>query len=109
MIPTPICLAIVFYLGCFKDRAHVAGARDMDGLGLPHGFQHQEMTIEICTNYCRTRGFKYAGVQWAYSCYCADKFGKYGNAAESACKMACKGNPNQDCGGDERNGIFLVR
>ncbi|CAH1779465.1 unnamed protein product [Owenia fusiformis] len=100
------CNKPAFYLGCFKD----TNSRDMHGLGIQNGYENSLMTVEMCTDHCRTRGFKYAGLQYARHCFCGDKFGKYGLAdSDSECRMTCQGDPSQNCGAAARNSVYLIR
>jgi len=83
---------------CFRDKAE----RDLDGYSGTSG----DMTPQKCIATCRSRGFAYAGTQFAAWCFCANGYGRYGPADN--CDMKCSGDPNQICGGSWANSVYSV-
>ena len=83
------------YIGCFKDSGNPFGLenRDLDGFYV----NKSDMSIKECISLCRSKKFKYAGVENSSQCFCGNSYGKYGEAEN--CNMKCSGNPNEICGG----------
>ncbi|PAA82573.1 hypothetical protein BOX15_Mlig032201g2, partial [Macrostomum lignano] len=107
------------YLGCYVDNTN--GSRDMTGLsGLKQlGKFHvqpaaplvnsDEMTIELCSSICSLGRFSHFGVQSETQCFCGNSFGSQGVAAkDDDCKKKCRGNPQQKCGGINRNSVYSL-
>ena len=93
------------YLGCFRDGGDPNGLRGRDLYGATI-FDDPNMTIEKCINYCKSRGFRYAGVQYSKQCFCGNSYGRYGRATN--CNMRCSGNKSQICGGSWANTIYKI-
>uniref|UniRef100_A0A1I8GQ89 WSC domain-containing protein n=1 Tax=Macrostomum lignano TaxID=282301 RepID=A0A1I8GQ89_9PLAT len=107
------------YLGCYVDNTN--GSRDMTGLsGLKQlGKFHvqpaaplvnsDEMTIELCSSICSLGRFSHFGVQSETQCFCGNSFGSQGVAAkDDDCNKKCRGNPQQKCGGINRNSVYSL-
>ena len=83
------------YIGCGIDDA---GSRTLN-VAQTSG---NSMTIETCVDFCKSKGTKYAGLEYSGECYCgnsiaadrAPQAGVLGN-----CLMKCSGNANEICGG----------
>ena len=90
----------VKYLGCYADRQD----RDLPGAS----FQAADMTAAGCQAYCVGKGFRYAGTQFSYQCFCGNSFGKYGPLPESRCDMGCSGKPGEKCGGFWANSVYSL-
>ena len=88
------------YQGCFKDRKP---HRDMK-----KHFSKFEMTPEWCLHTCKKEGYRFAGVQYSYLCFCGNKFGKYGRVPDSECSSRCYGDKNRFCGAFWHNSIYSV-
>jgi uncharacterized caspase-like protein len=86
------------YLGCFKD----VSKRDLDG----HTFYDNKMTTQLCVAACKKAGFAYAATQYAYHCFCGNKYGSAGPA--SNCDAKCTGNPSETCGGTWANSVYKI-
>ncbi|KAK1834732.1 putative fungistatic metabolite [Podospora conica] len=65
------------------------------------------MTIQSCVSFCETRGFAYAGVEYSTECFCGNTMASSATqVSDTACSMACSGDPSQPCGGPSRLNIF---
>lgn len=84
------------FLGCFKD------TNDFDLNGSLN--RSSTNTPERCIAACKSRGFKFAGLQYGESCLCGNSYGRYGPATN--CNMKCTGDPNQTCGGYSSNAVY---
>lgn len=87
------------YVGCFKD----TDQRDLKAFT----FNDAAMTTEKCVQSCATRGYAYAATQFAAHCFCDNRYGAFGAAAN--CDMACSGNGGQTCGGAWANSVYRAR
>lgn len=87
------------YLGCFIDKPQ----RDLKS-SVSTGTK--PMTNQACINVCKAKGFRYAGTQFSYQCFCDNSYGRYGKAPASECNKPCKGNLNAKCGGTWRNSVY---
>jgi hypothetical protein len=87
------------HIGCYRDQSQ----RDLNG----YSFNAEgRMTVDACLDTCRRRAFTYAGLQYAYFCFCGNSYGSYGNADN--CDMRCHGNAQQICGGIWANSVYRV-
>jgi uncharacterized caspase-like protein len=86
------------YLGCFKD----VSKRDLDG----HTFYDNKMTTQMCVAACKKAGFAYAATQYAYHCFCGNKYGSAGPADN--CNARCNGNKDETCGGTWANSVYKI-
>src|SRR5947209_7224487 len=51
------------------------------------------MTIELCLNTCGSKGYAYAGVEYAGECYCGGILAPTTSAVDgSQCNLPCNGN-----------------
>ena len=66
-----------------------------------YSFSSSSMTTELCLSTCLSKGFLYAGTQYASECYCSTSLSATA-APETACNMKCKGDATQLCGGSSR-------
>ena len=83
-------------LACYTD-PDSSGQRTLpDG----HAFGDDALTVEMCVGECKTRGFRYAGVEYARECYCAAGLSVLATRVDAAqCDMVCAGNKGEYCGG----------
>ncbi|PAA81169.1 hypothetical protein BOX15_Mlig028452g3 [Macrostomum lignano] len=84
-------------IGCYHDKA----VRD-----LPFLSKSGAITLNNCRLECASYGFLYFGVQNSNLCFCGNKYGRYGKAADGACNKQCIGNKEQTCGGYFLNSIY---
>jgi hypothetical protein len=103
--PTPHAPPGATSLGCFRDQGDPGGTngRDLDGLSL----NFPGMTAQMCTETCSSKGFPFAGTQYATWCFCGTSYGKSGKADN--CDMKCGGAENEICGGTWANSVYQVK
>ncbi|XP_047636746.1 kremen protein 2 [Phacochoerus africanus] len=91
------------YLGCFMD----SGAPP--ALSGPSGTS-TKLTVQVCLRFCRMKGYKLAGVEAGYACFCGSEsdLARGRPAPATDCDQICFGHPGQLCGGDGRLGIYEV-
>ncbi|KAF2458759.1 WSC domain-containing protein, partial [Lineolata rhizophorae] len=90
------------YVSCWTDSV---GARTLNGATYASG---DAMTASSCASFCGSRGFKYAGTEYAAECWCGNALAADSDAApsEADCDMACSGDATQPCGGSNRLTLF---
>uniref|UniRef100_A0A1I8J083 WSC domain-containing protein n=1 Tax=Macrostomum lignano TaxID=282301 RepID=A0A1I8J083_9PLAT len=86
------------YLGCFIDNA----ARDLPKV-VNAGVKANS---HYCIKLCKRAGYKYAGLQYASYCTCGNSYGSLGRVSNKQCKMTCKGDRREKCGGPWRNSVY---
>ncbi|OCF34866.1 hypothetical protein I316_03412 [Kwoniella heveanensis BCC8398] len=89
--------AVAGYVGCFKD---TSGGRHLSG-GYTAG---SNMNNKVCTAYCQSKGFAYAGTEYAQECYCGQTLNLALSIAEAKCNTPCRSNSYtngtvEKCGG----------
>jgi hypothetical protein len=88
------------YQGCWTDY----GLRKLAGLSYVDSVN---MTEENCIDFCNTRNYTYAGVEYGQECYCGYLIGAGSAQAEnSECSFACPGATDQPCGAGYRLSVF---
>ncbi|OCK72946.1 WSC-domain-containing protein [Lepidopterella palustris CBS 459.81] len=83
------------YIGCGTDNP---GSRTLTVAQI----SNDQMTVENCIDFCKSKGTTYAGLEYMGECYCGNTLpadrapvaGVLGN-----CNMKCRGNSNEICGG----------
>jgi hypothetical protein len=89
-------------LGCYHDSGGLYNStgRVLDGyIYNPNDGQSQAMTHELCMNVCNDRGYKFAGLEASYQCFCGDQINPALVPLEDGCDYPCEGNSQQECGG----------
>ncbi|CAG2202657.1 unnamed protein product [Mytilus edulis] len=86
------------YLGCYRDDSTRILSKAI--------LQDKGMTVQKCQQFCGKKGFKFAGVEYGYECFCGNVLRKYRKRKESDCKTPCSGNKRQTCGGPWRISIY---
>jgi hypothetical protein len=85
------------YIGCGYDLA--GQPRTLQGASVT---SNTGMTVETCIDFCTSKGFSIAGLEYSTQCFCGNSF-----SADRApvpglvgsCGMPCSGNDEQVCGG----------
>ncbi|XP_076108180.1 uncharacterized protein LOC143076337 isoform X4 [Mytilus galloprovincialis] len=88
------------YIGCYQD----------DSTRILHNevLKDKGMTVQKCRQFCGKKGFKFAGVEYGYECFCGNDLRKDRKRKESDCKTPCSGNKRQTCGGPWRISIYTA-
>ncbi|EFQ26203.1 WSC domain-containing protein [Colletotrichum graminicola M1.001] len=97
--PAPPTLANGYaYQGCYVDVGRtISAAQTANG----------QMSNDACTAYCFSKGFAYAGTEYANECYCGNSLAKGGVLANEAdCTSVCSGDATQPCGGPNRLSLY---
>lgn len=72
-----------------------------------YSFTSASLTVESCVSTCKSRGFTYAGLEYADECYCGTGYAVSPvTAPESDCSMACAGNSTEKCGSGYRLSVY---
>ena len=87
------------HLGCYRD----APLRDLNGSMIGHDY----MSVEKCLEFCFSKGYAFAALQYGYLCACGDSYGRYERTPD-ACNLTCKMNARQMCGGAWKNDIYRI-
>ena len=67
------------------------------------------MTIQMCLAICRSRNFKYAGLEWQIECYCDNELrSNLKWAWQRKCDDRCAGDIYQNCGGSHALSLWSV-
>ncbi|XP_076095742.1 uncharacterized protein LOC143066817 [Mytilus galloprovincialis] len=88
------------YIGCYRDDSKRILAKKV--------LKDKRMTVQKCQQFCGQKGFKYAGVEYGFECFCGNVLRKDRKRKESDCKTPCAGNKRQICGGTWRISIYTV-
>lgn len=89
-------------LGCYTDAQNgraLAGATFTDT---------KNMTVELCTAYCQSKGFSFAGVEYSQECYCDNSLASTSQSNATGCTMVCKGSKAEYCGGSSRLNVYAL-
>ncbi len=88
--------------GCYKE---VTNGRLLTG---PTYTNATSMTVESCVGFCQASSMKYAGVEYARECYCANSLPTAAaTTSESSCNMLCTGNSKEFCGGSALLNLYM--
>ncbi|XP_071481586.1 uncharacterized protein [Diadema antillarum] len=69
------------------------------------------MSVVVCLNYCRERGYSYAGLEYGEECYCGragSQYARYGQHWDSGCQHPCSGYANERCGGIGKVAVYKI-
>uniref|UniRef100_A0A1I8H787 WSC domain-containing protein n=1 Tax=Macrostomum lignano TaxID=282301 RepID=A0A1I8H787_9PLAT len=89
------------FKGCYADSVN---ARDMGKAS----FHSESLTHVLCRDACKKANMKHMGLQNGTECYCANKYGKYGQISTLKCDKNCPGNEKETCGGYMANTVYDV-
>ncbi|KAF1924541.1 heme peroxidase, partial [Didymella exigua CBS 183.55] len=97
--PTPSTPAIQLdYQGCFTEPSNARALA-------PAELKNDDMTIESCAAFCNP--YQFFGLEYGRECYCGNaQNAKSVAASASDCKMPCKGDSTQTCGGGQRLSLY---
>ncbi|KAK3347983.1 WSC domain-containing protein [Neurospora tetraspora] len=91
------------YGGCYKDDTVRALQNESITATVVGG-----MTTEICITFCKTLGYRLAGTEAGYMCFCGDEVVDSWRIAESDCSIPCEGEPEFVCGGNLALSIWSI-
>jgi len=104
----PAQTAVGDYVGCFAENDNAQtdglGGRVLGGAMIP---SNSAMTNQKCTQFCGSKGFAYAGTQYASQCFCGNSYADRGSSTN--CTMNCSGDSTQKCGGGWANSVYRTR
>ncbi|KAL5006137.1 hypothetical protein ScPMuIL_017295 [Solemya velum] len=86
------------YLGCYEN----IGPRELTGDWME---DKQSNSPEVCKDFCREKGFKYAGTQAGSFCYCGNSYG-YRWDNKRKCDIPCPGDSTQKCGSSRHSSVY---
>jgi len=92
------------YVGCYTDAAGTQRTLT------DYYFTDGSMTVEMCLTACFSRGFSWAGTEYANECYCGS--GGISNGAivasggDGDCSMRCAGDRTEWCGAGSRITVY---
>ncbi|KAI9645759.1 hypothetical protein NHQ30_005191 [Ciborinia camelliae] len=98
-LPTCTNTTDFVYAGCFIDPSSPSA------LLFRTNINSQNMTVEICVDFCKGNGYKYAGLEYYGECFCGDSVGGP-ETAETNCSFPCTGNKNESCGGNDILSVY---
>ncbi|KAF4624411.1 hypothetical protein G7Y89_g13760 [Cudoniella acicularis] len=84
------------YIGCGTD----PGGQPRTLLGASE--QNNNMTVESCVDFCVSKGYRIAGLEYSTQCFCDNSFSKDRAPVPGLlqdCSMPCSGNDKEVCGG----------
>ncbi|KAJ7186433.1 copper radical oxidase [Mycena filopes] len=88
-------------VGCYTDSA---AARTLSALATADVVN---MTVENCIDFCDSKQFVFAGVEFMQECYCDDFIEPTGTTTPlTDCDLPCTGDADESCGGPNRLNIF---
>lgn len=85
------------FVGCFKDS---------DPRDLPQRVHEHSGSVKDCVKTCKDMKFRFAGIQFAYLCFCGNLHGRFGQLPNGRCDSDCKHKNDTQCGGEWANSIF---
>lgn len=89
------------YVGCYNDAA--GNKRTFD----KYSFSNSAMTVEMCLNTCFSRGYSWAGTEYAGECYCGSAVQNGATVmADGDCSMRCSGDKTEWCGAGGRISVY---
>ncbi|WVQ95055.1 hypothetical protein IAU59_002147 [Kwoniella sp. CBS 9459] len=91
------------YVGCVTD----GSARALPAINITR----TAMTVDMCTNYCQTQGYTYAGLESGNMCFCDNSLKNgLGTSADSwTCATPCVGDSGQTCGGHWKMSLYRAK
>ncbi|TGO59046.1 hypothetical protein BOTNAR_0170g00230 [Botryotinia narcissicola] len=87
------------YAGCFIDQSSPSALLFRTDL------KSQNMTVEICVDFCKGNGYKYAGLEYYGECFCGASVGGP-QTYESNCSFPCTGDNTESCGGNDILSVY---
>ncbi|KAF7881143.1 uncharacterized protein EAF02_007034 [Botrytis sinoallii] len=98
-LPTCTNTTDFVYAGCFIDPSSPSALLFRTDLN------SQNMTVEICVDFCKGNGYKYAGLEYYGECFCGASVGGP-QTSESNCSFPCTGDNTESCGGNDILSVY---
>ncbi|TGO09080.1 hypothetical protein BTUL_0180g00130 [Botrytis tulipae] len=98
-VPTCTNTTDFVYAGCFIDPSSPSALLFRTDLN------SQNMTVEICVDFCKGNGYKYAGLEYYGECFCGASVGGP-QMSESNCSFPCTGDNTESCGGNDILSVY---
>ncbi|KAF7897095.1 hypothetical protein EAF00_005323 [Botryotinia globosa] len=98
-LPTCTNTTDFVYAGCFIDPS------SPNALLFRTDLNSQNMTVEICVDFCKGNGYKYAGLEYYGECFCGASVGGP-QTSESDCSFPCTGDNTESCGGNDILSVY---
>lgn len=77
---------------------------------LPLQVQNGLMTQGYCAQLCANKTYALAGLEWGSQCWCGNVLATKPRVKPmSDCNMPCTANKSEQCGSDDRMGVFKVQ
>ena len=87
--------------GCYSD---AVSPRSLSGITF--AWWGQKITSSGCAQYCDSKGYSYAGTEYAAQCFCGNELVNSEPQPSTDCDMPCKGSASEICGGAARLSVF---
>ncbi|KAF7949209.1 hypothetical protein EAE96_008376 [Botrytis aclada] len=98
-LPTCTNTTDFVYAGCFIDPSSPSALLFRTDLN------SQNMTVEICVDFCKGNGYKYAGLEYYGECFCGASVGGP-QTSELNCSFPCTGDNTKSCGGNDILSVY---
>ncbi|TGO23411.1 hypothetical protein BPAE_0133g00090 [Botrytis paeoniae] len=98
-LPTCTNTTDFVHAGCFIDPSSPSALLFRTDLN------SQNMTVEICVDFCKGNGYKYAGLEYYGECFCG-AFVSGPQTSESNCSFPCTGDTTESCGGNDILSVY---
>ncbi|KAA8912018.1 hypothetical protein FN846DRAFT_1019385 [Sphaerosporella brunnea] len=85
------------YVGCAFD--------DLNNRLLPYRYAKNDMTVPKCIDICTSKGYTYAGLEYAEECFCGNSIAT-NKLGAMKCTMKCAGDASQFCGGPVKLSVY---
>ncbi|XP_025406121.1 uncharacterized protein LOC112680294 isoform X2 [Sipha flava] len=99
------------YMGCYVESAASVGAKPAgndDGITVRIHFPYVN-TPKICSKHCYRNGYRYYGLSYRETCWCANAPPSYDlKVRDDECSAQCPGDANKYCGGVMRTAVFQL-
>ncbi|KAH0537068.1 hypothetical protein FGG08_006109 [Glutinoglossum americanum] len=69
-------------------------------------FASDSMTVEVCLQFCKSKGTTYAGIEYRRECYCGNALATDATANAAGCTLTCFSNATEFCGGSKKMNVY---
>ncbi|KAH0595820.1 hypothetical protein MHUMG1_06368 [Metarhizium humberi] len=102
------------YYGCYNETTEIDGSDHSRALsGGANEVKKGEMTVPMCLDFCNNgengAHYRYAGLEWARECWCAQSIaGISAKLDDGECNFPCEGNTSLACGGSLKLSVYRM-